>query len=337
MAAAELPLATLPATGGPWLTVAWYPLLGVAVRRLTRPPVPEPATAKPLQVGSHDAPGIGLPEAAAFGAAIGWVARPRRAAIGLVLVVAAATLLTGPDGRLHLTVLDIGQGDATLIEGPDGTAALVDGGVDPDLTLRRIGQTLPFHERHIEVVILTHPHQDHLGGLGEVLRRYGVGALVDGGRPIHGEPHHRVLVAAHHEPEARVVAALAGQVIPLGGGAEIEILFPTPADVARRLPDGDVNNASIVALLRYGRFSALLTGDAEAPVEALLAARGLLHPVDVLKVGHHGSDSGTTDAFLALVKPSVAVISVGTDNDYGHPHRSTLDNLAEAHVDAVYR
>lgn len=339
MAAAQLPLAALPATGGPWLTVAWYPLLGVIARRLTRAPVPDPPTAKPLEVGKHSDPAtsLGLPEAAAFATAFGWVARPRRAAIGLVLVVAVATILTGPDARLHLTVLDVGQGEAILIEGPDGVTAVVDGGEDPDLTLRRIGQALPFHERQIEVVILTHPHLDHLGGLGEVLRRYEIRRFVDAGAHRNGAPHERLRMAARNEPGVDVIPARTGQVIALGGGAELEILHPSADDVARLRANDNIHDVMVVALLRYGRFQALLTGDAEASVEALLAERGLLRPVDVLKVGHHGSDTSTTDPFLAVIQPSVAVISVGADNDYGHPHRSTLDNLAEAQLGAVYR
>jgi competence protein ComEC len=339
MAAAQLPLAALPATGGPWLTVAWYPLLGVMARRLAGTPVPEHPSAKPLKIAKDAEPAasLGLPEAAAFSTAFGWVARPRRAAMGLVLVVAAATILTGPDGQLHLTILDVGQAEAILIEGPDGETAVVDGGEDPDLTLRRIGQALPFHERQIEVVILTHPHQDHLGGLGDVLRRYQVRRFVDAGAQPNGSPHERLRVAARNEPEVDVIPARTGQVIALGGGAELEILHPSADDVARLQPNDNVHDVMVVALLRYGRFQALLTGDAEASVEALLAERGLLQPVDVLKVGHHGSDTSTTDAFLAAIQPSVALISVGAGNDYGHPHRSTLDNLAEAHLGAVYR
>jgi competence protein ComEC len=97
--------------------------------------------------------------------------------------------------------------------------------------------------------------------------------------------------------------------------------------VTAPLPEDDVNNASVVVLLRYGAFEALLTGDAEAPVEALLDQRGQLDPVEILKVGHHGSDSSTTPAFVAATRPAVAVISLGADNSYGHPHRSTLDTL----------
>ena len=138
------------------------------------------------------------------------------------------------------------------------------------------------------------------------------------------------------KPGIHIQNALAGQVIPLGG-ATLEILFPTPADAARPPPMDDVNNTSVVVLLRYGGFRALLAGDAEAPVEQLLADRGVLSPVDVLKVGHHGSDSGTTPAFLAAVAPSVAIISVGMDNDYGHPHRSTLDHLAAVPGLALFR
>jgi competence protein ComEC len=321
-AAAAIPLAAIPLGGGPLLTAAWYPCLALAAMRVgRRDDQVEPDTL----------------EAAAFATAVTWLARPRRAAIGLVAAVALATAVGGTDGRLHLTVLDIGQGDAILIEAPNGRTALIDAGPDPDLTLRRIGQALPFHERRFDVVILTHPHQDHLGGLEEVVRRYEVGVFVDGGRPAETAPHRRVLEAVAREPGARLVEAEAGGRIPLGGGAVLEVLYPTPADVAAPLPEGDVNNASVVVLLRYGAFEALLTGDAEAPVEELLAARGELEAVDVLKVGHHGSESSTTPAFLAATHPAVAVISLAADNEYGHPHRSTLEHLEAVPGLRLYR
>jgi competence protein ComEC len=129
------------------------------------------------------------------------------------------------------------------------------------------------------------------------------------------------------EPGARKIDAEAGRTVRLGS-ATLEILFPTRRDAASPLPDEDVNNASVVILLRYGGFEALLTGDAEAPVEQLLLERGQLEPVEVLKVGHHGSDSSTTPALVSATLPAVAIVSAGLDNDYGHPHRATLDTLA---------
>ena len=324
-AAAAIPLAAMPVDGAAWLTAAWYPGLALVVRRLKRraesgPPVLEPIGAprayrqlSPKRPRSHP-PSPGPP------GRDGWPSgRPR----GLL-----ATAVTGPDGRLHLTVLDIGQGDTILIEAPDGATALVDGGADPDLTLRRMGEALPFHHRRIDVVVLTHPHQDHLGGLEEVFRRYEVGLFVDGARPAETEPHRALLAAAAGEPGARVVAARAGELIRVGK-VTLEVLFPDALDVAAPLAEGDVNNGSIVLLVRYGAFKALLTGDAEAPVEALLEAREMPGPVDVLKVGHHGSYSGTTPDFVAATRPAVAVVSAGVDNSYGHPHRSTLDALAQ--------
>jgi competence protein ComEC len=332
--AASLPLAALPVGGGSWLTVSWYPLLGMLARHLSRRPSPVPPTAQPLT--PTESP-IALPEAAAFGAALGWVARPRRAALAVALVLGLATFLTGPDGRLHLTILDIGQGDGILVEAPDGTTAIIDGGLDPDLTLRRLGEELPFHQRRIDVLLSTHPDLDHIGGLGEVLRRYHVGLVLDNGRPPETHPHRRLLGDARVEPGATIHGAQAGQVIQLGAGAGLEILFPSATDLASPVPDDDRNNTSVVALVQYGRFTAILTGDAEAPVETLLAVRGLLGPVDVLKVGHHGSRSSTTADFLAAIEPAIAVISVGADNTYGHPHPTVLDNLAGIYGLEVYR
>jgi competence protein ComEC len=327
VATAAVPLAALPVSGAPWFTVAWYPCLGLAVRRLARRPTEAPPALESLEANGGGDRHL-LPEAAALGTATAVLGRPKVLILVVVAAVTVATVLTGPDGRLHVTVLDIGQGDAILIEAPDGSMALVDAGVDPDLTLRRIGQFLSFHDRGLDVVVLSHPHQDHLGGLEEVFRRYAVGAFVDGGRPAETVPHQRVLDALAREPGARLVEAEAGQSIPVGP-VILEVVYPTAEDTAAPPLEGDVNNTSVVIRLRYGRFTMLLTGDAEAPVESLLLERGVLGPVDVLKVGHHGSDSSSTPAFLATLVPAVAIISDGAGNDYGHPHRSTLDHLAE--------
>ncbi|TMB55887.1 MAG: MBL fold metallo-hydrolase [Chloroflexi bacterium] len=177
-------------------------------------------------------------------------------------------------------------------------------------------------------MLLTHPHQDHVGGLLAVLERYQVGLVIDPDRPYPNPTYARFLEEARAEPGARIVEARFGQVLDLGEGATFRILFPAPADVVAPLPDNDINNASAVGILRHVGFTALLTGDAKGPIEDLLAQRGLLQQIDVLKVGHHGSNASTTPDFLAAVNPIAALISAGVGNPYGHPHRETIEKLA---------
>ena len=245
-----------------------------------------------------------------------------------MVLVGGLTAASRPDGRLHLFALDIGQGDALLVVAPTGETALIDGGPDPDLTLRRLGERLPFWQRRLDVLVLTHPHEDHLAGLLPALERFEVGMVIDPGRAYDNPSYPRFLQLAAHEPDAVVRPARAGDVIPLGAGTRFRVLYPSADDAAGPLPEDDINNASVVLLLESGAFRALLTGDAEAPVERRLLERGLLSRVDVLKVGHHGSESSTLPEMLAVLQPAVALISCGADNEYGHPHAVTLEHLA---------
>jgi competence protein ComEC len=247
-------------------------------------------------------------------------------AVATLLALGGLTAASQPDGRLHVMALDIGQGDAILIVAPSGQTVLIDGGPDPDLTLRRLGEWLPFWQRRLDVMVLTHPHEDHVAGLVPALERFQVGAVYEPGRE-HDNPTYPRFVAMAHAAAA-VHLARAGDVIALGDDTRLRVLFPDQPDAEAPLLDGDINNGSVVMLLESGTFRALLTGDAEAPVEALLLERGLVGPLDVLKVGHHGSNSSTTPALLAAVTPRVALISCGKDNEYGHPHAITLEQLA---------
>jgi competence protein ComEC len=314
-AAAAVPLASVDLAGPPWLAAAWYPALFLARGRLA---------------GAADRLPSTLDEVSMASGLLARLVRPLPLAVAAVLLVGGLTLASRPDGRLHLFALDIGQGDAILVVSPTGETALIDGGADPDLTLRRLGEALPFWQRRLDVLVLTHPHEDHLAGLLPALERFQVGRVIDPGRPYDNASYPRFLDLAAHEPDAVVHQARAGDVIRLGPEARLRILFPSPDDVAAVLPEDDINNASVVLLLEFlsGRFRALLTGDAEAPVEHLLLERGLLSRVDVLKVGHHGSDSSTLPELLAVLHPAVALISCGVDNEYGHPHAITLEHLA---------
>lgn len=302
-AAAAVPFASVSLAAPAWLAAGWYPLLLLLHRRWA---------------GGSAAPVTGLPAVSLF--------RPLPAIGATLAILGALTLATLPDGRLHLVMLDIGQGDAILVRAPTAGTMLVDGGPDPDLAARRLGEVLPFWQHAIDIVVMTHPHEDHVAGLIPALERYRVGTILDPGRDYDNPTYATFRALADAEPGASALLARAGMDLALDATTRLTILYPSEADAD--LPEGDINNASVVALLAAGSFRAILTGDAEAPVEARLLARGLLGPVDVLKVGHHGSDSSSTPAFLAALRPRIALISAGLDNEYGHPHAVTLEHLA---------
>jgi competence protein ComEC len=317
-AAAALPFASVDLGPPVWFAFIWYPGLAAWQRRQRHAPADEEEPRTELPTGA------------------GWL-RPVPLAVATLCLLGLITVASQPDGRLHLTVLDIGQGDALLVQAPSGATMLIDGGPDPELAMRRLGDELPFWRRRIDIVLLTHPHEDHVAGLMAVLDRYEVGSILDSGRPHDSPTYPRFLAASAVELGASFGLARAGDAYRLDRSTVLTVLYPTQADADAPLIDDDINNASIVLLLESGSFSALLTGDAKQPVERLLAERGQLRDVDVLKVGHHGSDSSTGVEFLDLVRPEIAVISCGTGNPYGHPHAITLEHLAAVPGLATYR
>ncbi len=264
-------------------------------------------------------------------------ARPRpkrllRAAVALatlalaVLVVAAATR---PDGRAHVVVLDVGQGDAILVTGPNGGRMLVDGGPDPDRLLVSLDARVPPWDRRIDLVVLTHPHEDHVAGLPLVLERYRVGRVVESGMPGIG-PGYEAFAAGTSARGAAPGRLVSGDRLVLDG-VVLDVLWPDADRVPAQASDvgSRVNDASIVLLGTFEGRRFLLTGDAQADVEELMVERGL-GPVDLLKAGHHGSSSSTTGTLVAAARPMLAAVSVGARNDYGHPSREVITRLAAA-------
>ncbi len=248
---------------------------------------------------------------------------------GLVLVAAAR-----PDGRLHVTFLDVGQGDAILVLGSSGGRILVDTGPDPDRLLPLLDARLPAWDRRIDLLVLTHPHEDHVAGAALLVRRYRVARVAEPGMRGSG-PGWSALVTALSAAGRSTERLAAGDRIDIDG-ATITVLWPLRGTVpdAPAATGTGVNDVSIVLDLRYGNRRVLLMGDAEQEVDAALLASGAINAagprVDVLKVAHHGSATASTAAFLAAIRPSAAVVSVGADNDYGHPARSTIERLAAA-------
>ena len=221
---------------------------------------------------------------------------------------------------LRVWFFDIGQGDGTLIETPNGKKILVDAGPDASI-LMKLGEVLWPWDRSIDAIVITHPDADHITGFVSVLRRYRVGHVYETGviAKTAVDTEIEKLIRDEHLP---VTIVRIGDSIP---DADIQLAVVWPSDLAVSHAAGDRNNASVVIRLTYGETTVLLTGDAEEPSEKLFASN--VGAVDVLKVGHHGSATATSQLLLDLIRPRMAVISVGVQNKYGHPHPLILDRL----------
>ena len=252
------------------------------------------------------------------------------AALIVAALLAAQAGAARPDGRLHLYILDIGQGDAILVVTPGGRQVLIDGGPDPATTLAALGPLLPPGDRTLDAVIATHLDSDHIGGLLGVLERYRAGVTLQGSVRPEGSALYPQWAALLGGRGQRVAALAAGHRIALDDGVLLETLYP-PAGGLPPGVDGSPNNASVVLRLTYGAVSFLLTGDIAGDAEEYLAATagGRLRS-DVLKVSHHGSKSSTTAGFLRAAAPRSAAVSAGRDNSYGHPHAEVMGRLEAA-------
>lgn len=225
--------------------------------------------------------------------------------------------------NLEVDFLDVGQGDAILIKTPAGQNILIDGG--PDKTVvKRLGENLPWWDKRIDLMILTHPHDDHVTGLVEVLKRYRVKRILYTGA-THNAPNYLAWLKTVRDKKVPLTIIDKEQTIALGEEVKLKILYPNQSLLNKTL--SDLNDSSIVMQLIYDRNKFLLTGDAGLEVEKILLASGADLSADVLKVGHHGSQYSTSQEFLEKVKPRVAVILVGKDNDFGHPNLRIIKRL----------
>ena len=232
-----------------------------------------------------------------------------------------------PDGLLHLYALDIGQGDAILVITPEGHQMLVDGGPDAETTLAAVSSLMPPGDRSLDAVAATHLDSDHVGGLLGALERYRIGVVLQGAGAPQGAELRPQWEAVLRDGEHPVAVIHAGHRIQLGTSVTLEALYPPPGGLPAWV-EKNANNGSLALRLDYGEVSFLLAGDLEADGERHLAAiAGDELRADVLKVGHHGSRSSTTQWFLDLVNPRSAVISAGQDNRYGHPHGDVMQRL----------
>ncbi|CAN5639905.1 ComEC/Rec2 family competence protein [soil metagenome] len=306
-------------------------LVAALLRRKPATVLPPAAALLPAQLAPKSRPGADDPGSGPSNTRrLGRTLLAGGCTLAMVLVLVGANR---PDGRLHLTVLDVGQGDAILLQGPRGGRILVDTGPDPDRLLSLLDARIPPWDRRLDLVVITHPHEDHVAGLALLLDRYRIGGVGEPGMIGRG-PGDRAFRQRMAElgRASRVLAA--GDRLDLDG-VSIDVHWPLPGRVPLRPADSgkEINNVSLVLDLRHGDRRFLLTGDVEEEIDPRLLAAGIAaggRALDVLKVAHHGSRTATTDAFVEQMKPHVAIVSAGWNNPYGHPSPGTVARLEAA-------
>jgi competence protein ComEC len=275
--------------------------------------------------------------------------------LGFLVLIATTIWLAVflyPNPKLSLVACDVGQGDAILAS-VASTQILIDGGPD-NKVLGCLARKMPFWDRKIEVVVLTHPQKDHFTGLIEVFRRFQVETLLSSSLDSSSKEF-QVLKSVVGGSDTKVVDVTTGTVIRYSS-IYLDIVHPSESflsasgvqsDTSRGVTftgktplieenilgsytsSRDPNDFSVVAILRYGDFDALLTGDIGPTVTDEILAIGLLEDVDYIKIPHHGSKNGLTENLLKVTSPEIAVISAGKDNSYGHPHKEVIELLSE--------
>lgn len=254
-------------------------------------------------------------------------------ATGLIIIF--NFLITLPDGKLHIVFCSVGQGDATYVRFPNGRDLLIDGGPN-DSVVSCLGRHMPFWDKTIDLVLLTHPENDHLNGLLSVISRYHVGSFVHSNieNATDGYSKLKELLGRHRIQERFVMR---GDSISIGS-AVLHVLWPSQDQLTRMNPretvlgasTDHVNDGSVVFLLRYGSFDGFFPGDADIRVETQYVGTKLAdESLELLKVPHHGSKTGMDAAYLDWLSPRTAVISVGK-NSYGHPSSDVLQLLARS-------
>ena len=249
----------------------------------------------------------------------------------LILCVAIwySVYVAEAERNLVIHFFDVGQGDGIFFELPNHVQVLIDGG-PTNAILSKLGSVMPFWDHTIDLVILTHPHADHLDGLIDVLKRYDVGMVIESGVSYATSDYdewNQLLKQKH----THVVYAHAGERVLLSEHAALDILYPFKDMIGARFTN--VHDSMVVTKLSYGSSTVLFMGDAEKIIEYKLVSLGIGIAADVLKAGHHGSKTSTTQEFLDAVRPRMAVISVGRKNRFGHPHQEVVDRITASGID----
>jgi competence protein ComEC len=230
-----------------------------------------------------------------------------------------------PSGQLKVHFINVGQGDSIMIQLPGGQTMLIDAGPSDSVVSYLNQQNI----KKINYLVATHPHADHIGGMAAVIRAFDIEKIYMPRASHTSQTYEKVLLAIKAKG-LKILSAKAGTTVLDQDGLKVNFVAPCGSSY------NNLNNYSAVIKIQHGNTSFLLTGDAEAESEQQMLASGANLKADVLKVGHHGSSSSTTQAFLTSVSPKYAVISCGAGNQYGHPHQEVLSRLSSAGV-KIYR
>ncbi len=254
-------------------------------------------------------------------------------AVGLVFGLVLANLFVwlaaaqnSQNKYLEASFFDVGQGDAAFIQAPNGIQILIDGGPDSGI-LEKMGQTMPFYDRDIDWIVLSHPDRDHLAGLLAVLKNYRVHNILWSGIPKKTAESDKWLDMIAKEG-SKIVMARAGNLVELGQNPRFALEILAPGESAAKTAD-DSNEASVVVRVIFGGRYFVFTGDAADGEERVIAASNPNLRADVLKIAHHGSKYSANEGFFEDLLPAAAVISVGAANSYGHPSAEVLEMLAK--------
>jgi competence protein ComEC len=242
-----------------------------------------------------------------------------------LVLVATPRAVDAADRPLVITFLDVGQGDCSLLQLPDGNDVLIDGGI-PEMGGTVVKALKQRGVKALDLVIMTHPHADHVGGLHAVFQAFPVRLVLDSGMIAGSRAYRDVLTDISNRGFALKLAEVG--MTKHYGPVGLEVLAPVKPFL--KGTRSDINNASIVTRWTYGEVALLETGDAEQETIDLLLKRQANLQAQILKVPHHGSRYTSSASFLAAVHPEIAVISAGLHNDYHHPHKAALDRLARS-------
>ena len=251
-----------------------------------------------------------------------WVIYP----LLITTILVWVAFLNMPDDKLHVSILDVGQGDAILIQTPNRQDILIDGGPNPQAIRLELGKRLPFWDKTIDLVILTQPQADHVAGLIAVLKKYNVPQVIEPEITYNSVTYQQWLKLVN-DNEIKHEIGRAGQEVNLGNGIKVEILHPS-SSLLQDTSD-DIDNNGMVLRLSWNEISFLFTADIGREAEWHLIAQRANIKSTVLKVAHHGSQTSTSPQFLAVVSPEVSAISVGTNNRFGLPDSEVVDRLTK--------